>query len=86
MAGGLNPDDEDYRRNWVIQTADGKPYVPEWIRAVAEEAREEQTVGATLRRITSPPSQRFTPKVVNNPTPTPRNRAERRAQKHRKPK
>lgn len=80
------PMDEDYRRNWVIQTADGKPYVPEWILEVASEAREEQTVGATLRRITSPPSQRFTPKVVDNPTPPPRNRAERRAQKHRKPK
>ena len=60
------PMDEDYRRNWVIQTADGKPYVPEWIRAVAEEAREEQTVGATLQRIISPPSQRFAPKVVGN--------------------
>ena len=58
------PMDADYRRNWVIQTADGKPYVPEWILEVASEAREEQTVGATLRRITSPPSQRFTPKVV----------------------
>jgi hypothetical protein len=75
------PMDEDYRRNWVIQTADGKPYVPEWILEVASEAREEQTVDATLRRITSPPSQRFTPKVVNNPTPPPRNRAERRAQR-----
>jgi hypothetical protein len=72
------PMDENYRRNWVIQTADGKPYVPEWILEVASEAREEQTVGATLRRITSPPSQRFTPRVVNNPTPPPRNRAERR--------
>jgi hypothetical protein len=57
--------DEDYRRNWVIQTADGKPYVPEWILEVASEAREEQTVGATLRRITSPPSQRFALKVVS---------------------
>ncbi|MFN7306204.1 MAG: Hint domain-containing homing endonuclease, partial [Acetobacteraceae bacterium] len=63
------PMDEDYRRNWVIQTADGKPYVPEWIAAVAEEAREEQTVGDTLQRIISPPSVRFTPKVVDNPTP-----------------
>ena len=80
------PMDEDYRRNWVIQTADGKPYVPEWIQAVAEEAREEQTVGATLQRIISPPSQRFAPKVVDNPTPPARNRAERRAQKHRGPK
>jgi hypothetical protein len=80
------PMDEDYRRNWVIQTADGKPYVPEWIAAVAEEAREEQTVGATLQRIISPPSQRFTPRVVDNPTPPARNRAERRAQKHRGPK
>jgi hypothetical protein len=80
------PMDEDYRRNWVIQTADGKPYVPEWILEVASEAREEQTVGATLQRIISPPSQRFTPKVVNNPTPPARNRAERRAQKHRGPK
>lgn len=80
------PMDEDYRRNWVIQTADGKPYVPEWILEVASEAREEQTVGATLRRIISPPSQRFTPRVVDNPTPPARNRAERRAQKHRKPK
>ena len=79
------PMDADYRRNWVIQTADGKPYVPEWILEVASEAREEQTVGATLRRITSPPSQRFTPKVVDNPTPPARNRAERRAQKHRGP-
>jgi hypothetical protein len=79
------PMDEDYRRNWVIQTADGKPYVPEWILEVASEAREEQTVGATLQRITSPPSQRFTPKVVDNPTPPARNRAERRAQKHRGP-
>ena len=60
------PMDEDYRRNWVIQTADGKPYVPEWIVAVAEEAREEQTVGATLQRIISPPSQRFAPRVVSN--------------------
>jgi hypothetical protein len=58
------PMDEDYRRNWVIQTADGKPYVPEWIQAVAAEAREEQTVGATLQRIISPPSQRFTPGVA----------------------
>jgi hypothetical protein len=79
------PMDEDYRRNWVIQTADGKPYVPEWILEVASEAREEQTVGATLQRITSPPSQRFTPRVVDNPTPPARNRAERRAQKHRGP-
>jgi hypothetical protein len=77
------PMDEDYRRNWVIQTADGKPYVPEWIAAVAGEAREEQTVGATLQRIISPPSLRFTPRVMDNPTPPPRNRAERRAQKHR---
>jgi hypothetical protein len=77
------PMDEDYRRNWVIQTADGKPYVPEWILEVASEAREEQTVGATLQRIVSPPSQRFAPKVVDNPTPPARNRAERRAQKHR---
>jgi hypothetical protein len=76
--------DENYRRNWVIQTADGKPYVPEWILEVASEAREEQTVGATLQRIVSPPSQRFTPKVVDNPTPPARNRAERRAQKHRR--
>jgi hypothetical protein len=80
------PMDEDYRRNWVIQTADGKPYVPEWILEVASEAREEQTVGATMRRIISPPSQRFAPKVVDNPTPPARNRAERRAQKHRGPK
>lgn len=80
------PMDEDYRRNWVIQTADGKPYVPEWILEVASEAREEQTVGATLQRIISPPSQRFAPKVVDNPTPPARNRAERRAQKHRGPK
>jgi hypothetical protein len=58
------PMDEDYRRNWVIQTADGKPYVPEWILEVASEAREEQTVGATLRRITSPPSQRFVPIAI----------------------
>ena len=79
------PMDQDYRRNWVIQTADGKPYVPEWIAAVAGEAREEQTVGATLQRIISPPSQRFTPKVVDNPTPPARNRAERRAQMHRGP-
>jgi hypothetical protein len=79
------PMDEDFRRNWVIQTADGKPYVPEWIRTVAEEAREEQTVGATLQRIISPPSQRFTPRVMDNPTPPARNRAERRAQKHRGP-
>jgi hypothetical protein len=56
--------DEDYRRNWVIQTADGKPYVPEWILEVASEAREEQTVDATLRRITSPPSQRFVPIAI----------------------
>jgi hypothetical protein len=80
------PMDEDYRRNWVIQTADGKPYVPEWILEVALEAREEQTVGATLQRIISPPSQRFAPKVVDNPTPPARNRAERRAQRHRGPK
>jgi hypothetical protein len=53
---------------------------------VAEEAREEQTVGATLQRIISPPSLRFTPRVVDNPTPPARNRAERRAQKHRGPK
>jgi len=80
------PMDKDYRRNWVIQTADGKPYVPEWILEVASEAREEQTVGATLQRIISPPSVRFTPRVVDNPTPPARNRAERRAQKHRGPK
>jgi hypothetical protein len=58
------PMDEDYRRNWVIQTADGKPYVPEWILEVASEAREEQTVGATLQRIVSPPSQRFVPIAI----------------------
>jgi len=80
------PMDADYRRNWVIQSADGKPYVPEWILEVASEAREEQTVGATLQRIISPPSQRFAPKVVDNPTPPARNRAERRGQKHRGPK
>ncbi|MGI9126686.1 MAG: Hint domain-containing homing endonuclease [Roseomonas sp.] len=80
------PMEGDFRRNWVIETADGKPYVPEWIQAVAEEAREEQTVGATLQRIISPPSERFTPRVVDNPTPPARNRAERRAQKHRGPK
>jgi hypothetical protein len=73
------PMDEDYRRNWVIQTADGKPYVPEWIAAVAGETREEQTVGATLQRIISPPSERFTPRVLDNPTSPARNRAERRA-------
>jgi hypothetical protein len=59
----------DMQFDWLIRTADGAPFIPEWIRGLEAEAQQEQAVGAASHPLHYAPRGRatgFRPSLVGS--------------------